>query len=324
LAQALCFHVKIFDRASIKCALGALKATDQAWAGVVHVLDGALTTLLATPNGDLALDFLTDILAPENGFDLNQFNSLKHTLASGDRGRLFKLLVRWLISGNFNLGGSAARILTTGERAVPFDTTTADLGLTESDHMLLAYKTLGWLFLNDIIAASMLVACLRGCDPTTARAIGKLLFDPLLVNYGGRTRDYLKTIRKGDIAYDQVKAALKAADVFVKGLEINPPIKELRPSEYQHSIERRRTHDMMREVQKAAEKQSVFLSLVHRSVLLYGRRSITYVEEPGRKRRPVSVDLHSFSHVFEMPRCEVIDPVGLSVMLLTFRGMKRK
>ena len=80
----------------------------------------------------------------------------------------------------------------------------------------------------------------------------------------------------------------------------------------------------MRKTQKDAEKQSVLLSLVHRSVLLYGRRSITYVQEPGGKRRPVSMDMHSISHSFELPRSEIIDPVGLSVMLLTFRSARRK
>ncbi len=63
-----------------------------------------------------------------------------------------------------------------------------------------------------------------------------------------------------------------------------------------------------------AEKQSEFLNLVHRSVLLYGRRSITYVQEPGNKPRPVSMDMHSFSHFFELPRSEIIDPVGLGII----------
>jgi hypothetical protein len=144
------------------------------------------------------------------------------------------------------------------------------------------------------------------------------------VNYGGKVRDYLKTIKNGDTAYIPVRAALKTADLFIKGLEIDPQIKELRPSEYQHSVERRHAHDFMRKVQKDAEKQSVLLSLVHRSVLLYGRRSITYVQGPDNKRRPVSMDMHSISHSFELPRSEIIDPVGLSVMTLTFRSMKRK
>jgi hypothetical protein len=96
LAQALWSHVKLFDRASIECALGALKATDPALGGIVHSLDDALKAILETPNGDLALDFLTDILAPDNGFDLKQFESVKHDLTAGDRDRLFRLLVRWL------------------------------------------------------------------------------------------------------------------------------------------------------------------------------------------------------------------------------------
>lgn len=81
-----------------------------------------------------------------------------------------------------------------------------------------------------------------------------------------------------------------------------------------HSVERRHTHDMMVNAQRDAEKQSEFLNLVNRSVLLYGRRSITYVQEPGNKPRPVSMDMHSFSHFFELPRSEIIDPVGLGII----------
>jgi hypothetical protein len=177
---------------------------------------------------------------------------------------------------------------------------------------------------NNVVAASIMVACLRGCDSATATVIGGLLFDPLLVNYGGKARDYLKTIKKGDAAHRLVKKALRDADNFVSGFRIDPPIKELRPSEYQLNIERRRAYDWMRDVQKSAEKRSVFFNLVHRSVLLYGRRSVTLVSEPGGKRRPVNMDMHSFSHSIELPRSETIDPVGLNIMLLALRSSTRK
>ncbi|MDB5620248.1 hypothetical protein [Tardiphaga sp.] len=324
LARALWLHAKLFDRSSIKYMLDALKTVDPALGGVVNEVDQALKTLLETPNGDLALHFLCEILARDDGFELKQFKSVRHDLASGDRDRLFRLLVRWLSTDNSNLGVAAQQIVTAGEHAAPFQNTTGDLGLNGADHIFLAYKTLGWLFLNDVVAASILVACLRGCDRATAKIIGSLLFDPLLLNYGGKAFEYLKTIKNGDLAHGPVKAALKAAAAYAKGLEIDQPIKELRPSEYQRSVERRHAHDVMRKIRKDAEKHSVLFNLVHRSVLLYGRRSITYVQEPGRKRRPVSMDLHSFSHSFELPRCEVIDPVGLSVMLLTLRSVRRK
>ncbi len=218
-------------------------------------------------------------------------------------------------------------MLVTGERAVPFDTSTAGLGLTDDDQVLLAYKALGWLFTNEVTAASILVACVRGSGSDAAKYIGGLLFDPFLINYGGKLRDYLKSIKKGDAAYPHVRAALKSGEAYVKGLDISPEIKELRPSEYQRSVERRHAHDMMRKVRKVrkdAEKQSVFFNLVHRSTLLHGRRSITFVHLPGEKARPVSMDLHTISHSFELPRQEVIDPVGLGLTLLTFRRTRRK
>ena len=155
LAQALWLHVPLMDRTSAKSALNALKATDPAHGGIIHNLDIALNTLLMTPNGDLALDLLTDVLSRGDGsFGLEQFESIKHELATGDRDRLFRLLVRWLLTGNAQLCSSAPKFLSTGERAVPFDTSTARMGLTDADHMFLAYKTLGWLFTIDVVAAS--------------------------------------------------------------------------------------------------------------------------------------------------------------------------
>jgi hypothetical protein len=67
-------------------------------------LDEGYARLAQDKDGDLALDYLTDILSPDDsGFDLQQFNSVKHRLATGDRDRLFKLVVRWLLTGNHKL-----------------------------------------------------------------------------------------------------------------------------------------------------------------------------------------------------------------------------
>lgn len=110
----------------------------------------------------------------------------------------------------------------------------------------------------------------------------------------------------------------------MKELKIDPSIKELQPSEYQYGVERRRTYDEMREIQKDVEKQSVLMSLVQRSVLLYGRRSITYLEGGDKKRRTFSMDLHTVSHSIELPRSQVADPVGLNMRLLAYRGARKK
>ncbi len=324
LVQALWLHPKRFDRGSMKAVLDALRVIDPTKTGIVHELDNALSTLLNLPDGDIALDYLTDILSSDDsGFDLEQFTNVKHQLATGDRDRLFKLVIRWFLTGNHRLCAAVPDILTAGEYATPFNTTTQGLGLTGADHMFLAYKAMGYLFSDPVVAASIMVASLRGCDRATARTLGELLFDPLLVNYGGKARDYLWTIKAGDAAHGPVRKALKQADAYVRGLNIKAPIKELHPSEYRRSVNRMRMEDMMRSTHKKAEKMSVFMSLVHRSTLLYGRKSLTFVPGPDNKRRPVTMDMHSFSTSFELPRMEIIDPVGLMLMLLHFRSAKR-
>src|SRR5581483_7418748 len=125
----------------------------------------------------------------------------------------------------------------------------------------------------------------------------------------------LQNIAAGDASHGPVKEALKQSDAYVRGLDTKAPIKELHPSEYQRGVERMRTEDIMRSAHKKAEQMSVFMSLVHRSTLLYGRKSITFVRDPNDKRRPVTMDMHSFTTSFELPRMEIIDPVGLNLML---------
>lgn len=324
LARGLWSHLKIFDRALMEQVLTALRLIDPTLERLLQEVDMALRAVALGSNGDLAIDYLSEVLSFGTGFQLDNFKSTKHELATGSQERLFRILVRWLMSDNAGLERVASELLRTGEDPQPFDTSTAGLGLTGPDCIFLSRKALGWLFFHQSVAASLLVACLRDCDQATAAEIGKLLFDPLLLNYGGKARDYLATIRRGDRAYRHVRKAIASADSYLADLELEPQLKEFRPSDYQRNIERQHTHDFMRDVQKQAEKQSILFNLVHRSVLLYGRRSITYLHEHGKKARPVRMDLNSFSHSYEIPRLQIIDPVGLSLRIFALRSTKRK
>ncbi len=75
----------------------------------------------------MAIDFLTKILSlNETAFDVGKFQAVKHKLANGDHTELFKLVVRWLLTGNHRLCESVAQLLNVGERAAPFDASTQD------------------------------------------------------------------------------------------------------------------------------------------------------------------------------------------------------
>jgi hypothetical protein len=81
-----------------------------------------------------------------------------------------------------------------------------------------------------------------------------------------------------------------------------------------------RDFDEMQDARKEAEKQSVFLSLVSRSVVLHGRRTLSYVQAQGQNIEPMEMELHAHSFEFEMPRQEVLDPIGIDYVLRVFRA----
>src|SRR5205823_1887967 len=149
----------------------------------IHDMDYGLAALLDTEHRTLVLDFLETVLSrDDNPIKLDQFTSVKHKLANEDRGKLFVVIVRWLLSGKHGVSECAARLLRTGEEEKPFDSTTDGLGLSDSDHSVLAHRAIGYLLITSPVAtASVLVACLRGCITSIRAGIGELLLDPILV-----------------------------------------------------------------------------------------------------------------------------------------------
>jgi hypothetical protein len=144
----------------------------------------------------------------------------------------------------------------------------------------------------------------------------------MLLNYGGKTKDYLKGISPTDAAYAAVQTALTKDEAFHKSLDAIGTIKELHPSDYQRDVVRQFTHDEMREVHKLAESKSLLLSFVHRSTILYGKQSLTYITDPGGERRAIAMGLKPFETSFELPRHQILDPVGLDYMLRIFRAQR--
>jgi hypothetical protein len=192
--------------------------------------------------------------------------------------------------------------------------------MSGKEQVVLCHKAIAYLFVHSAIAASLVVAALRAQDKQVRNELIALLIHPILRNFRGDARHYLLSIPRGDAAYSPVRKALKANDDYVKAANIQPPIKELAPSADQRYLARLRRHDWGRQIRKDAEKQSVLLSLVHRSTILYGRSAMTYVG--GLDKPPMTMDLHPVSHSIEMPQLSSIDPVGLDWLLNIFAASK--
>jgi hypothetical protein len=80
----------------------------------------------------------------------------------------------------------------------------------------------------------------------------------------------------------------------------------------------------MEQAMKDAQKDSVFLSLVSTSVLLYGRKSVDYVYNADGQSNRMEFPLHAHSTEMEIPRNTNIDPFGLDYTLRVFRAERIK
>ena len=322
LARVVWLHHKQLNTASLDIALQALRSVPPEHLGTISTLDSGLSDLLGTAHENLALDCLTEILR-DGSLTLAQFGSTADDLSRNNSQRLYALVMRWLLSSDLPLCSNVSDLVGIGNDR-PFDTTTEPLNLTPVEQIFISRKAVGYLFVKPVVCCSIIVSVLRAADPKVVNSLIELLFYPVLLNYGGSTKDYLRGIPPVDAAYPAIQVALAKEEAFHKSLDAIGTIKELHPSDYQRNVVHRREHDEMRQVHKLAESKSVFMNLVHRSTILYGKRTLTYFTDRDGQQRAVAMDLKSFETSFELPRHSILDPVGLDYMLRVFRVEKLK
>lgn len=268
LAHVVWLHHSLLSAEALRTTLVALENVKSEHLGTARILDMALHHLLGTKGEALALNFLT-VKLREGKLTLENFQTTAGELRRSNPQRLYELIVRWFLSGSIDLCDNAGDLVGIEEKR-PFDTSIQSFGLTAIQQIFLCRKAIGFLFLRPVVCCSIIVSVLRGVEKEAGESVTELLFDPLLLSYSGDAIDYLKGISVDDPAHAAIQIALSRHDAYFAGLERTGLIKELHSSDYQRDVVRQRTYDEMRAAQNAAERQSVLLSTVHRSTLLYG------------------------------------------------------
>ena len=157
--------------------------------------------------------------------------------------------------------------------------------------------------------------------------LSDLLFDPLLINYTNAQK-HLQPIAddSNDKAAPIVKRALNRLKQYGDALEEVGFIAELQPSERERQLEGQRRSDFMNDAMRASRKNSPFAGIFAERILLYGNGMVTWIEDSLSPRddgeqnehqpRRMEQTLASISHSFELPREEILEPVGLQMKLL--------
>lgn len=236
------------------------------------------------------------------------------------------LFAEWLNEGEFSLCSFLAELLGAGAKGAEVWIQRKHLPPNAADQIFVARKCIGFLWHREVTAASILLSIVKYGQPKAKEAAERLLFDPLLLSYGGELRVFLESqyTNASKRISECARRLISKHDAHIAGLETTLNLVELRPSIEHRRAVAMKDRDRNRDIQKRAHEASIFASLFTHHTLLYGRKSFTIVRGAEGKKHPSISVLSEFSHSIELPRLMVMDPVGFNAKITFFRAMKRK
>lgn len=323
-SELVMFNTQEMPATLLQLLIEHLKQVDSESIGTLENIDYGISRLLDFENKEIGLDFLEHLLlAHDESVSVNVFDSSFSKICHNAK-LLNKVATRWFTRGDRALCEAVYKVTRTHLRDGPrIEVDASELRACDYDHIVfIARKAIGYFFMQPVTAASMVISLMHHVsDDETLGTLGELLFDPLLMNYPGGTRDYVKerANQESGKVKQTIDSALVSIEHYLEVLRSVPVLPALHVSQSQRESYRRHTSEAMAKSMKTAEKRSFFSNLFATSTLLYGNKSINYIYtgtgEPHRMETPLSS--HSIS--MEFPRMDNIDPYELNYMLRVFK-----
>lgn len=287
-------------------------------------LDLGIASLLETTNWSTGMDVLDELLKRfSKDVKLKDFQCSKGTITASGTLRS-RALTRWLASDNQILCEAAEDAVQNVARAqLSVDVDTAQINFQDEENIIfIAKKAAGFLFFSPVAAASFLISLMRG---GTIEPVKQLLLDPLLLNYTSSVRELLLQRIKSEST--EVAAALRDClqmiEAYLDALGKASGLKELRMSEEEKAIFNRSLSQKMSKSFDVARSEMPFLSMVKRSVVLYGRGSVQRVARPDGSTYRADMMFKTQGAEITFPRMMHIDELGLHFLLRVLRAEKR-
>lgn len=321
-SELLFRETKKLPNSILNILLEALQNTNPKNTGTIDNIDYGLQYLVKANQIEKVLPLLEHLIV--NNKDeilITQFDSLTYAVLE-NKNLLNSLVTKWLLSKKIALCKAVFDLINSVHGN--------DIGLSADLNILdghtnevffLVRKAIGWLFTKPVSTASFIVSLIEQASDEEQSEIAQLLFHPLLISYPGSSKQYLLDISPELSQKSQViiSKALETLGNYHDGLNAAKDIPELWPKHSQRETHFRHFSRQMSDAHKEAQKHSIFGKLVKNSVLLYGNKSINYIQGPENKQTRQEIPLQKISHSIEFPSLENIDPHSLDYMLRTFR-----
>jgi len=325
LSAMLAFHNNGLPKESVELILDWLAKTSSHSSMTLKNLD------LAIENQDTHWDFERVVAVFENCIPKLQ-EKLENREYEGFTKWIWEnplyasyLSSRWLSSGQFDLCFFLSKILKSLSNNLCVEIRRSHLPSSDGDQIFMAQKTIGFLCDQEITTASILLSIVKNGKSSARDTAEELLFNPLLLSYSGKLRDYLESQidTNSKRITECIKRLLKKHDLHINEINTSAGLVELIPS-----VERRRAaainnHERSQEIQRQVRERSIISNILAQKNILYGRKIFYIFYDHERKKHPKFSELSDVSYSIELPRLSVIDPLGLNIMISVFRNMQR-
>lgn len=243
--------------------------------------------------------------------------------------RVQAALTRWFASSELRLHRAARDVIHRYYN--PIETKVAPLslskmvldGLAEQTVAYVLQRIMGHVALGGRLLAGLLLSALRRepCSPSLAEFVAAALGGHVLYNFPGEAGDYLRSRVESEDAPELeanvARAALERSETYYESRKDLPAVKELQPPSQRVYLLRLAQNKRQAAAVEEADKHSVVMSLATRIPLKYGRG---FFMEQGEDFTEPS-GLGEISYSMEMPRGELIDPVGQEIRRMEWRSV---
>lgn len=321
-ASLLNYHHMEMIKTEFDLCLHKISKVDPKNKGTVEEIDQAMIWLLKAKKIHKASHVIYNMIQTSGeGDSIIMLEAFFRELTRNHSKSLAKLTTDWFQRGDFLPCSILARAISKLNETKPaIGTHNILLPSSEKDQKLLCRKAVGYLFFQPMNAAAFLVAVINRGHPDAKNAARELLFNPLLLSYGGALPNWLKTVAaENESCRESIDEVLKRAKKVWNGFELALKVVELEPSRSKRDVITFQEMDEAEHIHDEAYKRSVFFNIMKSEYMIYGDETvISEIDSSGNaEQRTTSYD--KIEMRTELPTGVFCDPVGLEIVLDQFR-----
>lgn len=315
-------HLEGLTENTIELCLDAVADVDPDNTGTISRIDDATCQLVSVGRTERVIRLLGELIDRSKGrTTLDAFQDTYHALRNAGADVLGSALVFWLLNGGMHIRKYVANeVCSIGNDAPHFSIPTSSLPPDPSDQLFLCRKAVGWFFIDPLAAVAIPLAVLRDGSPDIANDVLDLIYNPLLLSYGGKLKEYLERyVANGEANGSDLAELLARKTALQDAMEGIERLVELHPSETQREAERVHWHEQMERGMEQGRRKSIFEDIFTKQYILYGRSSLTPIHTSEGITHFTEIEMQSVSISSELPLLDIVDPVGLHRMLFHFK-----